>query len=667
MAENAFAPSKTARPASWPLILFLSTVFLLVTGWNMSIQQIEKPDEPRYVCAGRDLVLGDRSPDASDWVIPMFNGEPRLKKPVLIYWVLAAAGSLGQVFGVELATAFRAVPILSGLLAMLAAFGMARRLFGERAGLMAALILLSTYFYHTIVREIIIDPMLTAALIGSWYFFVCGLQHLAVAEVRAAGLPFLGMYICMGLACLAKGPPLVAIFAVIPMAAYLFWDRSVILEFPENGGKPSRGWMGLLGKARVWYGAPLALFIGLFWFFVLWRAGEWNAVEIIIWGENIQRAAGNVDHNSGVRLYPFVFYVQNVPLHFLPWALLFLPAWWWTLRQRSVSSRGKLLGCALVIPWTIMGVVGSKRSVYMLPLYPLLAIWLGWAWDCVFLSQEDATRTRSQPSKGLVALWKYVLIVIATLPPVALCAVAILQDRLAQKEGLRFSPQESSLAILLALGLIAQAAWTISELLKGKRWQPSMQVLMMVAVLGFAQEAILRPVQERKEDKAAFFGAIQKCVGARPLIWLGGSGNEGSWYLRRVIHEVLPWKGLREKFYESRKKAVLLIRGKEFKGKRGRRMGLINESVTVLQELSYGGKPYFLVEPDPDTKPNPNIFERPKRKGPIPEDVPWYKYGLPILLIGIFCGVGYHARRADRNDNNETETQPPTAGAETSP
>ena len=44
-------------------------------------------DSAVFLTHARDLVEGARGEGASDWVVPTFNTEPRLKKPILIYWM----------------------------------------------------------------------------------------------------------------------------------------------------------------------------------------------------------------------------------------------------------------------------------------------------------------------------------------------------------------------------------------------------------------------------------------------------------------------------------------------------------------------------------------------------------------------------------------------------
>ncbi|HKY33900.1 MAG TPA: hypothetical protein VJV23_15320, partial [Candidatus Polarisedimenticolia bacterium] len=69
------------EPRLWPWLLLAG----LTLSWGLGSLPLLDPDEPRYASAS----LGMAS--SADWVVPVFNGEPRLNKPPLLYWAQAAA------------------------------------------------------------------------------------------------------------------------------------------------------------------------------------------------------------------------------------------------------------------------------------------------------------------------------------------------------------------------------------------------------------------------------------------------------------------------------------------------------------------------------------------------------------------------------------------------
>ena len=63
-------------------------LFLFYT-WAMPLID---PDEPRYASTARDMVLN------GNWIVPHFNGVPRINKPPLFYWTIAISYKL---FGIN--------------------------------------------------------------------------------------------------------------------------------------------------------------------------------------------------------------------------------------------------------------------------------------------------------------------------------------------------------------------------------------------------------------------------------------------------------------------------------------------------------------------------------------------------------------------------------------
>ena len=73
---------------------------------------------------------------SGDYVTPRLNGVKYFEKPALFYWM--QAGSI-KLFGVN-EWALRLWPALLALAGCLAVYGAGRKLFGRRAGLIAAIV-----------------------------------------------------------------------------------------------------------------------------------------------------------------------------------------------------------------------------------------------------------------------------------------------------------------------------------------------------------------------------------------------------------------------------------------------------------------------------------------------------------------------------------------------
>jgi 4-amino-4-deoxy-L-arabinose transferase-like glycosyltransferase len=116
-------------------ILFL--FILLVFGgvlyfYNLGGWDLWNPDEPRYAQIAKEMLQGE------GWIIPHLNSEVYLDKPPLFFWLMAATGTV--IGGMnEFAARFPAA--LFALLTLPLLFFLGKKLFNEKGGGFAALIL----------------------------------------------------------------------------------------------------------------------------------------------------------------------------------------------------------------------------------------------------------------------------------------------------------------------------------------------------------------------------------------------------------------------------------------------------------------------------------------------------------------------------------------------
>ena len=149
---------------------------------------------------------------ADQYWTPLLNGEPRLRKPPLVYWAIAASYGL---FGIELWAA-RLVGVLSGAALALAAMGLAARLGSARPRLAGALVLACSGVAIEGRRAMLDLPL--AAFVG--------LAVWAGALALRAGLPrgrqaawATACGAALGLAALVKGPVALLFAASAALAA----------------------------------------------------------------------------------------------------------------------------------------------------------------------------------------------------------------------------------------------------------------------------------------------------------------------------------------------------------------------------------------------------------------------------------------------------------------
>jgi len=571
------------KPGVWLTLLVLVGAYFAVTAWNLHLQTIVNPDEPRYACPAREMLRG------GDWVVPEFNARPRLLKPIGFYWLIAATGAAGQAVGLGLAAALRLGPLLMGWLAVVATLLLGRRLAGAWCGVIAAVVLMTTWFFHQCSRELVVDMTLTAFITWSWLFCHIALERIRTVreaksqEPRAKSfLPLLAFYLCLGLACMTKGPVLVALFVVVPLVIYLAWSRR----------------LSDLRRAGLWWGAPLALAVGCWWFVVLWQRGYTQEVKAFFFTENVARAVGGKDHQ---RYIPFLFYLLDLGQNFAPWVILLPFAAWWSLQQwrsaRAAETRNPkpetrlFLCCALGVPFVILGLVFSKRALYLLPLYPLLALWVGWmTHDFVCRAGSELAWWRARTAVGSV------LLTLAVAAGVATAAGGFLG-----------APVQ--LWLLVAF-LLAATYWGL-RIAPSDRVATVGQALMLALALCIGYETVARPITEWTANRAAFYCEVNERLAGKPVVLLGLSSNEAVWYLDRPKEPLddLRFPELKARFFDAPGTKLLVsqrILDKDAELKKA----LVLEPLSVTRE----GERFFLADPDPAHPPAPEIFKPVKER-----------------------------------------------------
>src|SRR5215207_4140705 len=112
--------------------------------------------------------------ESGDWLTPHFNYEPRFQKPILYYWVSAAAFVVTgpTEFSARLGSALSGI----GLVLVVAACG--RRWFDETTGLLAGAITATSFGYFALARMALPDlPLAFFTTVAIWAAFVATLER----------------------------------------------------------------------------------------------------------------------------------------------------------------------------------------------------------------------------------------------------------------------------------------------------------------------------------------------------------------------------------------------------------------------------------------------------------------------------------------------------------
>ena len=132
---------------------------LLVLGAGMGLRDPWPSDEPRFALVAKTMV------ESGDWLFPHRGSELYSDKPPMLMWLQALSY---QVTG-NWRVAFLMPSLLAGLGTLWLVWDLGRRLFTPRAGLLAAIAVLSALMFSFQFKRAQIDPLITFLItLANW-------------------------------------------------------------------------------------------------------------------------------------------------------------------------------------------------------------------------------------------------------------------------------------------------------------------------------------------------------------------------------------------------------------------------------------------------------------------------------------------------------------------
>ena len=294
---------------------------------------------------------------SGEWILPLRNGHIIPSKPPLFHWLgtlaALACGGLSE-FTIRLPSAVLAIA------GVLLTYVTGLSLWGVEAGLVAALVLATSFEWVRAATTARVDMTLTVCMVAAFLSF----QHLYRQRTVSRGQSLV-FFLLLGLATLAKGP----VGAVLPALTVVVFlalrrDLAFLRELPVVSGS-----VVLVAVAGSWYGLAL------------WRGGyDFFATQIM--KENVLRFVSTNAAGAGHK-HPVYYFLPSLFLGMAPWSF-FLPA----VAVFVYQGRGALQERGLLYPvvWAatvflFYSVASGKRTVYILPMYPAAALLIGAWWQ----------------------------------------------------------------------------------------------------------------------------------------------------------------------------------------------------------------------------------------------------------------------------------------------
>ncbi len=351
---NSIATALKITLLEKPVLSVLLIAMLLTLPW-IGLGDFYTKGEPREATEALSM-LND-----GNWILPMDYVDEIGYKPPLMHWIIAGISFLSGSVS-EWSSRLPSVLGMIGMALLTLVFLKKRK--NVQTGVISALMLLTSFELHRYSLECRVDMTLaffmSASLFGLYKWEEKGLK----------GYPILTV-LCLACACMVKGP----IGAVLPVGIaalyYLlrghnFWKvflKSLLVAFPA---------LLLLG---VWY--------------LLAYQIKGDSFLTVVFAENVGRFLGMKDQALGIHYTlghqgPFWYYLPALLLGLMPWTLIpimilfvlkYKEAWKNRSWKKFISMDPFTLFSVLVVLLFLVfyAFPSSKRSVYIMPLYPFAA------------------------------------------------------------------------------------------------------------------------------------------------------------------------------------------------------------------------------------------------------------------------------------------------------
>lgn len=324
---------------------------LLLLGAGIGMRTPTPSDEPRFALVAHQMVA------SGNWLIPHRGSDWYSDKPPTFMAMQAASYALTGNWQI----AFLLPSLLASLGTLWLVYDLARRLWGHRAGVWAALALLSTVQFVFQAKRGQIDPavtfFLTAANVGLLRHFLLGPDRRAL---------WFGCF-AAGLGVITKGVGVLAFLMLVPWLAARRYRWQGVAVTPERVSTWVVAALAFVAAIACWL-LPLAIYLGTHD-----SVAARDYVNDIFVNQTVHRYIH--PWNS---FQPPWFYLEVIFTSWLPLSLAspgLLPAWRQRLRERDARFLLPLTWAVLLI--VFFSLTRAKRDVYIMPALPLLALCAG--------------------------------------------------------------------------------------------------------------------------------------------------------------------------------------------------------------------------------------------------------------------------------------------------
>lgn len=344
----------TSNKAFWLLLAICVITILPFLG----LSDYHTKGEPRESIVSYSML------DSGNWILPRNNGGEMAYKPPFFHWSIAAVSSLCGGHVTEMTSR---LPSAIALIAMtLFGFMFFAKRKGVQIALLSAFITLTNFELHRAGANCRVDMVLTALTVCALYCFY------KWYEKGLKGIPWLAILL-MSAGTLTKGPvgtiiPCLVVGVFLLLRGVNFFKAFLLLS--------------------AW--GILSLILPFCWYVAAYQQGGEEFLALVM-EENLGRMTNTMSYDSCVN--PWHYNFVTLFAGYVPWILLVVlslftltyrkfsiqPAAWWkrfTAWIKNMDPIDLFSFTSIVIIFVFYCIPQSKRSVYLMPIYPFIAYFL---------------------------------------------------------------------------------------------------------------------------------------------------------------------------------------------------------------------------------------------------------------------------------------------------
>jgi 4-amino-4-deoxy-L-arabinose transferase-like glycosyltransferase len=324
------------------ILLSLVAVIGFALLYKLGAFPLVDPDEPRYAESAREMM------ERGSYMVPYFNYELRLQKPVLHYLLICASYKFLDVseFSARLPS------VLAALVVLFLTFLFTQRFCGITAATLSCLIMGSSPLYFVPGRLTMPDMVFSCFMIASLFSFYLGWNSSASGVKKRW---YAGFYFFQVIAAWTKGP--VGILVPVAVALLSLWQQRDLRE---------------LKSLRLGRGLALVLLASLPWYVYIYFFVDKGTMTVLSQRETVGRIFGWFGRNYD----PLHYYFLVVLAGMLPWTFLLPWALYRRFRTLEPSRFRHFLEVWFLFVFFFFTVCATKKAQYIVMLSCVGAAWL---------------------------------------------------------------------------------------------------------------------------------------------------------------------------------------------------------------------------------------------------------------------------------------------------